>query len=301
MKYVRQPANLGCASNHNVLVHAARGQYFKWASDDDLYGRDLLERCVQVLDQNSDVILSHSWTAMIDADGAITTKAGYNLDTDSPDPAVRFRSLLFEVGGDDDYGVIRTDVLRRTALYDSYWHSDRTIVAELALHGRFQHVPEALYFRRDHPGAMRRHRSVRTWCANQDPRRADRFRHPVPRLLAEYVLGYITAIRKAPLTAAERRRCMSDLGRWMVSRAVPGRLGRIPVIPLETLEDVGSGPTLWSQAARGRCEAGRRAAGGPVRAARLRQPRQRQFARGGDGIPASEAPRRRSRLFLRWA
>ena len=35
VKYFRQPANLGCASNHNVLVHAARGEYINWASDDD--------------------------------------------------------------------------------------------------------------------------------------------------------------------------------------------------------------------------------------------------------------------------
>ena len=53
---------------------------------------------------------------MIDADGAITTKAGYNLETDSPDPAVRFRGRYSRSVGTDDYGVIRTDVLRRTAL-----------------------------------------------------------------------------------------------------------------------------------------------------------------------------------------
>jgi glycosyltransferase involved in cell wall biosynthesis len=243
IRYVRQPSNLGCAPNHNYPVNVARGELFKWASDDDLYGRELLERCISVLDENPDVVLSHSWTVMIDADGAVTTKAGYHLATDSPDPVVRFRSLLFDIGGDDDYGVIRTDVLRRTALYDSYWHSDRTEVAELALHGRFQHVPEPLYFRRDHPGASR-HMSVRRWCANQDPRRANRWRHPVPRLLAEYVLGYVSAIRNAPLTAVQRRQCFALLGRWMASRAVPGRLGTVPAIPLETLDEVGSVDSL---------------------------------------------------------
>ena len=241
--------NLGCAPNHNYLVHVARGELFKWASDDDLYGRHLLERSVQVLDANPDVILSHAWTAMIDADGAITTKAGYHLSTDSPDPVVRFTSLLFDIGGDDDYGVIRTAVLRRTALENSYWHADRTIVAELALHGRFQHVPEPLYFRRDHPGALRRERSVRSWCASQDPRRANRVLHPVPRLLAEYVLGYVTAIRRAPLTADERRGCFAALARWMMSRATPRRLGTIPAIPLETL-DVGSVDPLVARGPR---------------------------------------------------
>jgi glycosyltransferase involved in cell wall biosynthesis len=231
IRYLRQPTNVGCSPNHNLLVHAARGELFKWASDDDLYGRDLLLRCVEVLDRDPAVILSHSWTVMIDADGAVTSKAGYHLKTDSPDPVERFRSLLFEDGGDDDYGVIRTDVLRRTALNDSYWRADRTIVAELALHGRFRHVPEPLYLRRDHPDrAKRANPSIRTWCANQDPRRANRLRHPLPRLVAEYILGYVKAIRNAPLTSTQRRQCLGQLARWMADRANPGRppTGEVP-------------------------------------------------------------------------
>lgn len=244
VRYVRQPENRGCAFNHNYLVGVARGELFKWASDDDLYARTLLGACVEVLDANPDVILSHSWTAMIDADGEVTTKAGYTLDTDSPDAAVRFRSLLFGIGGDDDYGVIRTDVLRRTALNQSYWHADRTIVADLALQGRFRHVEEPLYFRRDHPGAMRRQRSVRSWCANQDPKRANKLRHPMPRLLGEYILGYVAAIRRAPLTAAERRGCYRALASWMSSRAVPHRIGEIPAVPTDNLSDVAPLDTL---------------------------------------------------------
>jgi glycosyltransferase involved in cell wall biosynthesis len=244
IRYVRQPHNLGCAANHNYLVHVARGELFKWASDDDLYARDLLGSCVAVLDASPEVILSHAWTAMIDTDGEVTHQVIYDLSGDSPDPAERFRSMLFGLAGDDDYGVIRTDVLRRTALNQSYWHADRTIVAELSLHGRFRHVPEPLFFRRDHPGAMRRHRSVRVWCANQDPRRASRLRHPLPRLLGEYVLGYLTAIRRAPLTGAERRGCYRALAEWMRSRAVPHRIGAIPAVPSEPLTDLAPLDTL---------------------------------------------------------
>ena len=238
VRYIRQPRNIGAAVNHNFLVHEAKGELFKWASDDDLYGRDLLKSCVAVLDADPDVVLSHAWTAMIDDDGEVTSRAGYTLDTDSPDPAVRFRSMLFGVGGDDDYGVIRTEVLRRTALNQSYWHSDRTMVAEFALHGRFRHVPEPLYFRRDHPGAIRQVRSVRKWCAIQDPRRANMLRHPMPRLLGEYILGYVGAIRRAPLTAAEKRRCLRALAEWFASRLVPHRIGTIPPVSTEALGEV---------------------------------------------------------------
>jgi len=220
IRYVRQPTNIGCAPNHNYLVGAARGELFKWAAHDDLYARDLLERCIAVLDDQPQAILAHSWTAIIDYSGEVTKAAAYELATSDPSAPRRLRSVLFDPGGDDDGGVIRTEVLRRTALNGSYYRADRTFVAELALHGPFRHVPDWLYFRRDHTErAARAFSSVRSWCANLDPRRADRLRQPVCRLYAEYVLGFVSAIRRAPLTAAERRECHRYLGQWAASRA----------------------------------------------------------------------------------
>jgi glycosyltransferase involved in cell wall biosynthesis len=222
IRYVPQPQNLGCAPNHNVLVDQARGELFKWVAHDDLYARDLIERCIAALDEYPQVILANCWTAMIDSSRTVTKAVRYTLDTESPRAPERFRSMLFEKGGDDDGGVIRMDVLRRIRPYDSYYHSDRTLVTEMALQGPFYHVPEWLYFRRDHPGAsIRAFTTARTNCTNLDPRRADRLRHPVVRLLGEYVLAYVTMIQRAPLSAADKRECYRHLVSWATSRAVP--------------------------------------------------------------------------------
>jgi hypothetical protein len=209
------------APNHNAVVEAARGELFKWAANDDLYARDLHERCVAALDEYPQVVLVHSWTAKIDDSGNVTDACEYPLATNSPSAPERFRSLLFDSGGDDDYGVIRTEVLRRTAMKESYHHADRTIIAELGLHGPFYQVPDWLYFRRDHPGQSGR-ATMRSRCATMDPRRADRLRHPAARLYGEYVWGYIRAIRHAPLTSADRRECYRYLAEWFISRARPG-------------------------------------------------------------------------------
>jgi glycosyltransferase involved in cell wall biosynthesis len=226
IRYIRQPHNIGCAPNHNFLIREARGELFKWASHDDLYARDLLERCVQALDEYPRVVLAHSWTAMIDGSGTVTSAAEYPLATASPRAPERFRSMLFDSGGDDDGGVIRTEVLRQTTPHDSYHHADRTIVAELALRGPFYHVPGWLYFRRDHPErAERACPTVRTRCANLDPRRADRLRNPVIRLYAEYIWGYAAAIRRVPLSPSDRRECYRHLAEWTASRVIPGRHG----------------------------------------------------------------------------
>lgn len=229
VRYVRQARNLGSAENHNVPIRLARGELFKWVSDDDLYAPDLIERCVQALDDDPDVVCAHSWTSFIDEAGTVTGDVPYLLRTADPSAPVRFRSLLYEQGGDDIYGVIRMSVLRRMAPFGSHHMSDRTFVAELALYGPFFNIPERLYFRRDHDHRTDRvAASLRLRCAHLDPRRADRLRHPTVRLVGEYLLAYVSAIRRAPLAPADKARCLRALIRWTARHVDPGyRLRRL--------------------------------------------------------------------------
>ncbi|MFI8368226.1 glycosyltransferase family 2 protein [Streptomyces sp. NPDC085466] len=237
VRYIRLPRNIGAAPNHNHVFAQCRGELFKWASHDDLYARDLLRRCVEALDEHPEVILAHADQAVIDEEGRVKVPYAYGLATASPHAPVRFRSMLFEPGGDDFYGVVRAEVLRRVKPHDSYHHADRTFVSELGLHGPFHQVPELLYFRRDHPTrAERANPSKRSRCVNLDPRRAGPL-HPTPRLLAEYVWGFVAAIRRAPLSSADRRACYRHLAEWAASRARPGAGERVedraPVDPAQ--------------------------------------------------------------------
>jgi glycosyltransferase involved in cell wall biosynthesis len=223
VRYLCQPRNLGAAPNHNLVVGQARGELFKWAAADDIYAPDLLERCVEALDEYPHVVLAHSWTALVDSAGKVTEEIEYPLATDSLRAPERFRSMLYGKAGDDVYGVIRTEVLRRTALLDSYHHSDRTITAELALQGPFYQIPDWLYFRRDHPDRAERARpTMRSRCANMDPLRANRWRNPTVRLYTEYIWGFAMAIQRAPLSQADRRSCYRLLASYTVGRVLPG-------------------------------------------------------------------------------
>jgi glycosyltransferase involved in cell wall biosynthesis len=220
IRYFRQPRNIGLAPNHNYTVDQARGELFKWAAGDDLYARDLLGACVNALDKYPEVVLAHSYTAMIDGSGTVFRAGEYPLSTSSPRAPERFRSTLFDDGGDDDGGIMRTAVLRRIARKDSYHHADRTIISELTLQGPFYQVPDWLYFRRDHPErAERANPSMRSRCANMDPRRADKLRNPAARLYGEYIWAYLRSIRQAPISGAEKRECYRYLWEWATSRA----------------------------------------------------------------------------------
>ena len=218
IRYIRQSRDIGRVPNHNFLIEQARAELFKWAACDDLYARELLERCVGALDEYPQVVLAHSWEAIIDDAGAVTCMVDYPVTTDSQRAPDRFRSMLFDGWGDDSYGVIRTKVLRRTPLHGSYHLADRTFTTELALHGPFYQIPDTLFFRRDAPPQTF---TVRERCAYMDPRRDNVLRHPVARLYGEYAWAYASMIGRAPLTVAERYECYRHLVRWATGRALP--------------------------------------------------------------------------------
>lgn len=220
VRYIRQPRNIGLQPNHNFVVKQARGELFKMASHDDLYARDLLKRCVDALDEHPEVVVAHCWEAVIDPSGTVTKLLDYPVATDAPRAPDRLRALLFEGWDDYTYGVMRTQVLLRTRLHGSHHFADRSINTELALHGPFYMVPEWLYFRRDHLERKEPY-TVRSRCAYLDPRRANRFRHPVARLYGEYIWAYVSAIHNAPLSPDERLECYGHLTRWLGGRVVP--------------------------------------------------------------------------------
>jgi glycosyltransferase involved in cell wall biosynthesis len=204
IQYVRQPRNIGANPNHNFVLREARGEYFKWAAHDDLYGRELLDRCVAALDEHPDVVLSHVDKAIIDEAGTVVQKFDYTLATDSSDVRERFRSLVVADGADDEYGVIRTHVLRSIRPKDSYHHASRPFMVEIAFRGRFHQIRELLYFRRDHPDRGDRNPTIPALCTNLDPRRAGQ---GTARLIAEYAYRYFEAVALAPISSAEKWGC----------------------------------------------------------------------------------------------
>jgi glycosyltransferase involved in cell wall biosynthesis len=219
IRYVRQARNIGLVANHDFVVDEARGELFKCAAYDDLYGRELLSRCIEALDGDPDAVLAHSWSAVINQSGSVLGTFGHGVAMDSLRAPDRFRNVLLYGCHDYEYGVIRTRSLRRMMRLGSYHHADRLFNIELALHGRFHLVPEWLYFRREHAGQPPK--TVRERCTTFDPRRADRLRHPAVRLYGEYFWAYVKAIRTAPISASDQLKCYAHIAHWMASRTLP--------------------------------------------------------------------------------
>ena len=204
------------------MAALARGRLFKWASHDDLYHPDLIRQCVEALHEHPEVVLAHCWDAYVDESGEMTSLAPYLLDTANPSARARLRSLLYTPGGNDFYGVIRTDVLRRVRPHQTYYNADRTFMAGLVMAGPFHQVPRVLYFRREHPGRAS-HGSRRARAAALGPGRANRIRNPMVRMYVEYVLDFARAVWSAPVSPRERLWCLLEVAGWALSVVRPGR------------------------------------------------------------------------------
>jgi glycosyltransferase involved in cell wall biosynthesis len=220
IRYLRRSVNVGVVANHNAIVPIARGRYFKWVGHDDLYEPELLARCVEALEDDPAAVLANVWDGVVDEQGR-RAATPYRLRTEDSVAHVRFRSVLREDGGNDFYGMFRIEVLRHMKAQGTYLHMDRVLVAQASLMGRFQQIPEVLYYRRDHPDRASRAPSARDVLRKIDPVRGDRLRHPLVRVYAEYVLGLVDAVIHAPLPWRERARCLRELAEFFGTRLRP--------------------------------------------------------------------------------
>lgn len=143
--------NRGASPNFNHTFHATRGRYFKWAAHDDICLPRYLERCVSLLDSHPDGVLAHCLNGRVYADDSRGKPYGTVPHIDGTDRLRRFQALvLIQHRCIEIFSVMRREVLERTPLLAPYVESDRNLLAEMGLHGRYLIEPEILFLRRSH-------------------------------------------------------------------------------------------------------------------------------------------------------
>ncbi len=236
IRYGRNESNIGAGPNFNLAFARSAGQYFKWAAHDDLLDPDYLEACVEMLDSEPGAVLCNTGIDLIDDAGAPLGPRDEELNrVDSEIPSVRFRDLILgEHWCIDIFGVMRRAALAQTPLIGSFIGSDRVLLAELGLRGKFLRNPRILFHSRDHPDRSIRAIDIRARAAWFDPRLSGRIVFPFWRTGIEYV----RSIRRVPIRGAEKRAALASLLPWVVrnrwrleidlKEALRSSLGRSP-------------------------------------------------------------------------
>jgi glycosyltransferase involved in cell wall biosynthesis len=153
IRYYRNEKNLGAAANYNLGYEYARGEFFKWCAHDDYISENYVEAAVAALDRDREAIMAYGRSEMIDAMGRPAEAESAVLEgLDNPDAAWRFLKVV-RTGGSCSaiFGVFRRASLALSLLHRPYYSSDRALLAEMALLGRFILVPGIVFYNRAHP------------------------------------------------------------------------------------------------------------------------------------------------------
>jgi glycosyltransferase involved in cell wall biosynthesis len=228
IRYYRAEHTMSAGWNLRNVYSKANGKYFKWATHDDMIQPDFLRLCIDALEADDSLVVAHTLTRCIDESGQFVESNDERLRTSSLDPVVRARDLLLK--GHDGYpisGLIRLDALRKLPPRGSEAHSDRALLLQLGLLGRFYEVAE-------HLSICTRH-TVDTVSVP-----AEQSRKPI---FAEWNAAkeFARSVARSPLSRGQRLRCYGAIMRWALSNlqnrhvtvAKPEPLGSLDLNPRE--------------------------------------------------------------------
>jgi glycosyltransferase involved in cell wall biosynthesis len=213
VRYYRQPRNRGITWNFRQVALLARGTYFLWTAHDDHFAPEYIERGFAFLQKNPGTVVCYAKAIEINEDGKQLPRKEQALVADASSPHQRFRELIrMEHNCESLFGIIRTDVLKKTSIHGDFPDSDRCVLAELALYGEFHELPEYLFFHREHAQRVTKQFPTRQErMLRLNPDRRWRMIFPHFRQFREYV----AAIHRAPLSWGEGFRCYSQMLRWL--------------------------------------------------------------------------------------
>jgi len=214
IRYHRNPVNIGNPRNFNRVFELTQTPYLKWSTSDDYWEPTFLERALEVMERDPDVVLCYPKTYLVEADGGNPTPYEDNLHLVQDDPVERFLALFSDIRLVHQHlGVIRSAALRRTHLLGTHLGSDTNLLAELCLYGKFYELPERLFYRRFHEtsGSWKR----------ADPKHAAKHYHGAgskskARTKWRSHLGLFGRVTTAPLAPLAKARLYGYLARRMV-------------------------------------------------------------------------------------
>lgn len=216
IRYHRNATNLGATRNYNVLFEMARGSYFKWAAYDDLYSPNFLEQAVAVLEQQPEVMVVYGKSFKLDEQGQNLGYEAVDLHLRQASARERYaayhRRFKQHRNCNAVFGLIRSNALARTPRIGNYVSSDEVLLAELALMGHMVELPEAFFYRRDHPQmSVRAYKKLSERIAWFDTSKQGQLHLPH----WEWLFRQAAAINRVPQPFLGKLACYWELRWWL--------------------------------------------------------------------------------------
>lgn len=126
IRFIRQPENLGISRNMRFLYDQAKGYYFMWAADDDLWAPDFIETLVHALENHPDCISAFCPVVFInEQDQPYTYPPPRKTDYSGPTPLSRIRKLALKFDDCFGYGLFVREKISRVRFPVWWWVNRR--------------------------------------------------------------------------------------------------------------------------------------------------------------------------------
>ncbi|MCX9014415.1 MAG: glycosyltransferase family A protein [Candidatus Methanoperedens sp.] len=167
IQYYCNDANIGSKS-FDRLLELSSGKYFMFAADHDLYEPNYISRCVEILEDDTSVIICYSQTMLIDIDGNELMITPDRLDTCSIEsPSKRFHMTIWGLHWCNMmYGLMRLSALQHAYVFKPTIGGDNLLLAKLSLVGKFAQIPIPLFYRRENRPSESAKQALKRWLTN---------------------------------------------------------------------------------------------------------------------------------------
>ena len=149
----------------------------------------------------------------VDANGELIKQVEAQMNATKTVPPIDSAACCAKKPGCEAiFGLMRTETLKKTGLHGYFAGSDRVLLCEMALHGRFTLIPDFLFLRRHHPVyELPSVVPLGEITLIFDPQKTGKVF--LPYLLT--VRGFLAAIGRARLPWKERLQCYRSMSIWL--------------------------------------------------------------------------------------
>jgi glycosyltransferase domain-containing protein len=119
IKYIKNETNIGMVNNWNKCIDLAKGEYLIIFHDDDIMKPELLEKEVEILDNNEDVILVGCNKEYIDSNGNLINEREFKIYKDIIFKKYEFikETCVSKIGISISSSMYRISLLKKNNLY----------------------------------------------------------------------------------------------------------------------------------------------------------------------------------------
>jgi glycosyltransferase involved in cell wall biosynthesis len=165
VKYFIQNKNIEIEPNFNFVFHNAKGKYFMWLADDDLFEKNYINECVDFLENNENYLLCSGQCEYYKDGKYFSTERNASLSSSLP--LFRFVKYFLDVHKNGMfYGVYRNSIKFESPI-QKHIGADWCHIARVAYLGKIHVLENIVNKRSDDGGSSTRHKMTKRWKVNK--------------------------------------------------------------------------------------------------------------------------------------